>query len=52
MLNTMAIENSTLQLWINSQVTNTAFIADKTVFISWIEIMASGGVSKNMFIFC
>jgi hypothetical protein len=34
MINTMAIENSTLQLWITSQFTNTGFIADKTVFFS------------------
>ena len=52
MKNTMAIENSTLQLWITSQFTNNAFRTDKTVFISWTEIMASGGVSKAIYIFC
>ena len=38
MINTMAIGNSTLQLWITSQFTNTGFVTDKTVFISGLKL--------------
>jgi hypothetical protein len=47
MINTMPIENSTVQLWITLQFTNTGFIANKTVFIS--EIMASGSLTIDCF---